>query len=313
MRFGLIRMQAPEQAIHWVTDIHPQMGEDRLLGQQGTRNGPPAPEYRGVAKADIIAKDGSGPDFDEEGDPGPAELFAPQTIDQDDVCLGMIHLDEIEKSFARIFAGVRLMGTSGLRSHGGFGPLAARNFRQQPLDRFLTGDHIGGKPVISVVRVQQTPYLPRHFRARWRDHLERNFVDQHVDASPHRRIDPVRSDNGSTWFWRKRLRDRMRPKPRGQCPYLALFQSGCLGNRRDLGCLHRAGGRYMLSEMRVQRQPRLERFEAASGRRRRLPLYHGMGSTTIFAVAENVAYFVEPRDLQIALPRIACSIAAIRV
>lgn len=205
------------------------------------------------------------------------------------------------------------MGTFSLRSHGGFGPLAARNFRQQPLDRFLAGDHIGGKSVISIVRVQQTPYLPRHFRARWRDHLERNFVDQRVNGSPHRRINPVRPDDGSTGLWRKRLRNRMRLKPCGQCPYLSLLQPGCLGNRRDLGCRHRAGERDMLSEMRVQRQPHLKRFEAASGRGRRLPLYHGMGSTTNLAVDENVAYFVEPRDLQIALPRIVCSEPAIRV
>src|SRR3546814_8511234 len=66
-----------------------------------------APEYRGVAEADIVTKNGPGPDFDEEGDPRSSELFAPQTIDQDDIALGVIHLNQVEKSLACIFAGVR--------------------------------------------------------------------------------------------------------------------------------------------------------------------------------------------------------------
>jgi hypothetical protein len=39
----------------------------------------------------------------------------------------------------------------------------------------------------------------------------------------------------------------------------------------------------MSPEMRVERQARLERFEAPTGRRRRLALNHGTGSPTIFA------------------------------
>merc|ERR1712023_376718 len=89
MRFGLIGMQAPEQTVHRIADIDAQVGEGRLLGQHSARNRPSAPEYRGVAEADIVTKNGPGPDFDEEGDPRSSELFAPQTIDQDDIALGV--------------------------------------------------------------------------------------------------------------------------------------------------------------------------------------------------------------------------------
>src|SRR3546814_10517789 len=76
--------------------------------------------FRSVAEADIVTKNGPGPDFDEEGDPRSSELFAPQTIDQDDIALGVIHLNQVEKSLACIFAGVRFMGAPRLRSHRRF-------------------------------------------------------------------------------------------------------------------------------------------------------------------------------------------------
>lgn len=140
--------------------------------------------------------------------------------------------------------------------------------------------------MISVVRVQQAPNLPRRFRTRWRHHLERNFVDQRLDGGPHLGIDPVRSNSGSTRFWSQRFRDRMHPEARGQCPYLPLFKAGCLGNRLNLSRCHRAGKRYMSPEMGVESQSRLKRFEAPPGRWRRLALNHGTGSPMIFAVRE---------------------------
>src|SRR3546814_15610477 len=125
-----------------------------------------APEYRGVAEADIVTKNGPGPDFDEEGDPLSSELFAPQTIDQDDIALGVIHLNQVEKSLACIFAGVRFMGAPRLRSHRRFRPNTARNLSQKPLDRLLAWDQIGGKAMISVVRrsEEHTSELPSIMR-----------------------------------------------------------------------------------------------------------------------------------------------------
>ena len=195
----------------------------------------------------------------------------------------MIHLDQVEKSLACIFAGMRFMRAPRLRSHRRFRPNTARNLSQKPLDRFLAWDQIGGKPMISVIRVEQAPNLPRRFRARWRDHLERDFLDQRLDGSPHLGVDPVRSDRGSARFWSERFRDRMQPEARGQRPYPPLFQAGCLGNRLNLSRRHRAAKRYMSPEVRVERQSRLKRFEAPPRRRRRLALNHGTGSPTIFA------------------------------
>src|SRR3546814_3620018 len=116
--------------------------------------------------------------------------------------------------------------------------------------------------MISDVRVQQAPNLPRRFRTRWRHHLERNFVDQRLDGGPHLGIDPVRSNSGSTRFWSQRFRDRMHPEARGQCPYLPLFKAGCLGNRLNLSRCHRAGKRYMSPEMGVESPSRRTRFQA---------------------------------------------------
>src|SRR3546814_20408584 len=90
--------------------------------------------FRSVAEADIVTKNGPGPDFDEEGDPRSYELFAPQTIDQDDIALGVIHLNQVEKSLACIFAGVRIMGAPRLRSHRRFSPNTARNLSRKPHD-----------------------------------------------------------------------------------------------------------------------------------------------------------------------------------
>src|SRR3546814_15000374 len=78
-------MQAPGQTVHRIADIDAQVGEGRLFGQHSASNRPSAPEYRGVAEADIVTKNGQGPDFDEEGDPRSSELFAQQTNDQDEI------------------------------------------------------------------------------------------------------------------------------------------------------------------------------------------------------------------------------------
>ena len=128
VRLCLIGMQPLEQAEHRVADIHTQMLEDWLLGQQRTRDSPPAPENRRVAEADVEAKNRSRPDFDEERNPRSSEVLPPQAVDQDNIAPGVIHLDKVEKALAAIFAGMSLMGTAGLRAHGGLGPHTARNF-----------------------------------------------------------------------------------------------------------------------------------------------------------------------------------------
>src|SRR3546814_2812327 len=58
MRFGLIGMQAAEQTVHRIADIDAQVGEGRLFRQHSARNHPSAQDYRGVAEADLVIKNG---------------------------------------------------------------------------------------------------------------------------------------------------------------------------------------------------------------------------------------------------------------
>src|SRR3546814_17682518 len=110
MRLCLNGMEAPEQTVHRIADIDAQVGEGRLFGQHSARNRPSAPEYRGVAEAAIVTQNGPGPDFAEEGAPRSSSLFAPLTLAQDDIALGVIHLYQVEKSLASIFPVVRFIG-----------------------------------------------------------------------------------------------------------------------------------------------------------------------------------------------------------
>ncbi len=191
MRLGLIGMQAPEQAEHRVADIHTQVFKHRFLGQQRARDRPAAPENRRIAEADIIAEYRTGPDFNQERDPRPSELFPPQAVDQDNVPPGMVHLDKIEETIAAVFPRVRFMRAAGLGAHAGLGPHTARNLGQQPLDCLLARDQIGGKPVLSVICMEQAPYLPSRFSAVRRHHLKRDLVGQRINGASHHRVDPM--------------------------------------------------------------------------------------------------------------------------
>ena len=103
----------------------------------------------------------------------------------------MVHLDKIEETIAVVFPRMRFLRAAGLGAHAGLGPHTARNLGQQPLDGLLARDQIGGKPMFSVVGMEQSPNLPRRFRTRGRHHLERDLIDQCVNSTSDFGIYPV--------------------------------------------------------------------------------------------------------------------------
>ena len=93
----MIGMEPLELAIRRIVDVYPEFAKKRPLGQQRVSHRPAAAEDRGIPKTHIKAQNCAGPDVDQQGKPGTGKLFAMQTVDEDHIGAGMIHLHEVEQ------------------------------------------------------------------------------------------------------------------------------------------------------------------------------------------------------------------------
>ena len=147
----MIGMEPLELAIHRIVDVHPEFAKKRPLGQQRVSHRPAAAEDRGIPKTHIKAQNCAGPDVDQQGQPGTCKLFAMQTVDEDHIGAGMIHLHEVEQPLAFIGTGMGLVRAPLLRTHARTRPLRLRYFPDQSHDGPHAGDFCHGElksPVI---------------------------------------------------------------------------------------------------------------------------------------------------------------------
>ena len=122
-----------------------------------------------------------------------------QTVDEDHIGAGMIHLHEVEQPLAFIGTGMGLVRAPLLRTHARARPLRLRYFPDQSYDGPHAGDFCHGEPKSPVICDQQSADFPRRQGHGWRSLCEVYLPNQAFQGLLNLWRDAMTADLGAPW------------------------------------------------------------------------------------------------------------------